>query len=226
MRWIDRGPEPDGVEDYAQRFTPGWVEYFPDRVGERPSDSHWRQFRGLLGDRSGGNCWYCERRCMRYVEDVGKAPTVDHFRPLNRFPELAYQWVNWVFSCRRCNQEKGGDWPDSGYVDPCADDQQERPERYFDCDIDTGEIVPIDGLPSEARARALRTIDDLGLNRVDVRLYRLDWIRRFIADWQEFPVGERAAFAEFSTRVGVEFGGSTSMVIDRLGHRSEGGSCP
>lgn len=225
MRWIDRGPEPGGVRDYEQRFTQGWVQYFRDSVGTRPEDSHWREFRGLLGDRSGDNCWYCERRCMRSAEDTGKSPTVDHFRPLNRFPELAYQWSNWVFSCRRCNEAyKGGQWPESGYVDPCAAEEGERPERYLDCDADTGEIVPIDGLSSEARARAQRTIDDLGLNQVDLRYYRLDWIRRFTADWQEFPVGERAAFAEFSTRVGVEFGGCTSMVVNRLGNRGAGGS--
>ena len=39
------------------------------------------------------------------------------------------------------------------------------------------------GLPSEARARAHRTMDDLGLNRLDVRYYRLHWTRQFVADW-------------------------------------------
>ena len=91
MRWIDRGPEPDGVKEYAQRFTQGWVRYFREGVGERPGDSHWREVRGVMGERSGGNCWYCERRCMREAEDTGKSPTVDHFRPLNRFPELGLQ---------------------------------------------------------------------------------------------------------------------------------------
>ena len=216
MRWIDRGPEPDGVQEYDRQFTQGWVQYFRDSVGTRPEDSHWREYRSLLGDRSGGNCWYCERPCFRDDNEGGKAPTVDHFRPRNRFPKLAYSWVNWVFSCHRCNQEKGGDWPETGYVDPSAADEQERPEIYFDCDTDTGDIIPIDGLNSEARARAQRTIDDLGLNKVDLRYHRLDWIRRFIADWQAFPVSERAAFAEYSTRVGVEFAGSASMVVQQL----------
>lgn len=217
MRWIDRGPEPDGVHEYDRQFTQGWIEYFRDRVGERPSDSHWGQFRGMLGERSGGNCWYCERRCMRDAEDTGKSPTVDHFRPLNRYPELAYQWANWVFSCRRCNEDyKGGEWPEAGYVDPSAAEERERPERYFDFDTATGEIIPIPGLNSEARVRALRTIDDLGLNEVDVRFYRLDWIRRFVADSQEFPIEELVALAEFQERTGVEFAGSASMVARQL----------
>ena len=214
MRWIDRGPEPGGVQEYARKFTQGWGEYFRDSVGGRPDDSYWREFREGLGVRSGGNCWYCERLCMREADDGGKAPTVDHFRPLARFPELAYRWSNWVFSCHRCNHDyKGGEWPDSGYVDPGAADEKERPERYFDYDASTGDIVPMPGLPSEARERAQRTIVDLGLNKVDVRFYRLDWTRRFLEDWQTLPIGDRPAFAEFSTRSGYEFVGATLMAV-------------
>ena len=214
MRWIDRGPEPGGVQEYTRKFTQRWVEYFRDGVGGRPDDSHWREFRGVLGGRSGGICWYCERHCLREADDGGKAPTVDHFRPLNRFPELAYRWSNWIFSCRRCNEDnKKGKWPDLGYVDPSATDQKERPERYFDYDASTGEIIPIPGLPLEARERAQHTIDDLGLNRLDVLFYRRDWIRRFLEDWQALPIGDRPAFAEFSTRTGHEFVGAISMAV-------------
>ena len=217
MRWIDRGPEPGGVQGYARQFTQGWVEYFQDRVGERPNDSYWREFRELLGSRSGNTCWYCERLCLRDADEVGRAPTVDHFRPLSRYPEWAYQWSNWIFSCRRCNGENKQDkWPASGYVEPSAADEQERPERHFDYDAETGEIIPMPGLLSEAQERALRTIDDLGLNKLDVRFYRLEWTRRFIADWQALPDRDRTAFAEFSTRSGFEFVGATSMVVQQL----------
>ena len=222
MRWIDRGPEPGGVQEYARQFTQGWVEYFQDRVGGRPNDSYWRIFRELLGSCSGGICWYCERLCLRDADYGGRSPTVDHFRPLSRYPELAYKWSNWIFSCRRCNGDnKRDNWPALGYVDPSAADERERPERYFDYDADTGEIVPRPGLLSEAHERALRTIDDLGLNRLDVQFYRLDWIRRFIEDWQNLPITDRMAFAEFSTRTGIEFAGATLMVVQQL-RSSEG----
>ena len=217
MRWIDRGPEPGGVQGYARQFTQRWVEYFRDRVGERPNDSYWREFRELLGCCSGNICWYCERLCLRDANEAGRAPTVDHFRPLSRYPELAYQWSNWIFSCRRCNGENKQDkWPASGYVDLSAADVQERPERHFDYDAETGEIIPMVGLSSEARERTLRTIDDLGLNKLDVRFYRLDWTRRFIADWQALSNIDRPAFAEVSTRTGFEFVGAASMVVQQL----------
>ena len=214
MRWIDRGPEPGGVREYDREFTDGWVEYFRVRAGGRPDDSYWREFRGILGARSADNCWYCERRCLREAEGGGKAPTVDHFKPLSVFPELAYRWANWIFSCYRCNgQHKGNRWPDTGYVDPSATDEQEWPERYFDYDAVTGEIIPMLGLPSEARQKAQWTIDDLGLNKVDVRYYRLDWTRRFIEDWEALPVSDRSAFVEFTIRAGNEFVGATLMAV-------------
>ena len=103
LRWIDRGPEPSRVEVYAREYTQGWVSYFQDGVGSRPADSFWREFRSELGERSVGMCWYCERRCDSAAEVGDRASTLDHFRPLSRFPYLAYEWSNWVFSCRRCN---------------------------------------------------------------------------------------------------------------------------
>ena len=217
MRWIERGPEPDGVQEYAQEFTQGWVDYYQHGCSEFPNDSHWRKYRRLLGSYSNDNCWYCERRCQSYAEDIGKAPTVDHFRPKSRFPALVYVWSNWMFSCSRCNVEnKMNLWPPSGYVDPSASEVQERPEQYFDYDAMTGEIVPSPGLTAEAHERAMQTIDDLGLNKLDVMFYRIDWMRGFIADFQELPIADRQAFVEFSTSHDAEFVGSMLMAARQL----------
>ena len=98
-------------------------------------------------------------------------------------------------------------------MDPGAADEEDRPERFLDYDAATGEIIPMPGLSSEARETAQRTIDDLGLNKLDVRFYRLDWTRQFIEDWQALPIGDRPAFVEFSTRRGSEFVGATLMAV-------------
>ena len=217
MRWIDRGPDPDGVAGYARQFTQGWIDYFQHQIGGRPTDFYWREFRPALGSRSGNICWYCERQCEAASEISGRAATVDHFRPLSRFPELAYEWTNWVFSCRRCNEENKQDkWPDSGYVDPGEPEPTERPEQYFDYDAATGELFPKSGLTLAARNKALQTIDDLGLNQLDVRFYRLDWTRRFLSDFNKLPSTEQQAFADFSTRIGMEFAGASLMAVRRL----------
>ncbi len=214
MRWVDRGPEPGGVSEYARRFTQGWVDYFEDGVGGRPDDFYWREFRVDLGDRTNNICWYCERLCDG--EYGGRAPTVDHFRPLSRFPRLSYEWSNWVFSCYGCNNENKQDkWPDSGYVDPCAADVAEWPERYFDYDADTGYIAPKNGLSGAARRRASDTIRDLGLNRLDVMYYRQRWTWKFSHDLLQFSVSERQAFIELMTGR-VPYAGTTRMVVEQL----------
>ena len=221
MRWIDRGPEPCRVMAYAREYTPGWVSYFRDRVEARPPDSFWREFRPNLGERSGGMCWYCERRCDWASEVGGRAATLDHFRPLSRFPDLAYHWSNWVFSCRRCNEEnKQERWPDTGYVDPATGDERERPERYFDYDMKTHDVIPRNGLTVDERRRALDTIDDLGLNKVDVRFYRQRWMRRLIEDLRTLPIEEHPALAEHLASY-PEFLGTTRMVLAQMQEAGE-----
>ena len=213
MRWVDRGPEPGGVPGYARQFTPGWIRYFRDRQGGRPTDDYWREFRPLLGSLTNNICWYCERQCDAITG--GKAPTVDHFRPLSRFPQLAYTWSNWVFSCQRCNGENKQDkWPASGYVDPCAADVSEYPEQYFDYDGLTGEILPKKELSGTARRRALDTIEDLGLNKLDVRFYRLYRTREFLADFLSSSVSERQVL--YDSYLPGEYSGTMWMVVEQL----------
>ena len=222
MRWIDRGPEPGRVVAYAREYTPGWVRYFQDKVGRRPPDSLWREFRPDLGERSGGMCWYCERRCGSAAEVGDLAATLDHFRPLSRFPDLAYDWSNWVFSCRRCNEENKQDrWPANGYVDPAASDEREGPERYFDYDLRTHEVIPRNDLTGDERRRALNTIDDLGLNKLAIRFYRQDWMRRLIEDIRNLPIEERPALAEFLASHPSEYLGTTRMVLAQMREAGE-----
>ena len=217
MRWIDRGPEPPGVGGYARQFTSGWVDYYRHGSGGRPTDSYWREFRPALGNRSANICWYCERRCEPASETGGRSASVDHFRPISSFPDLVYEWANWIFSCRRCNGENKQDkWPVSGYVDPSPSDEQDRPERHFDYDVLTGEIIAHPDLAADARQKAWATITDLGLNKLDVIYYRLDWTRQFLDGLMRLPQAERLAFAQFSATRPDEFAGATAMVVAQL----------
>jgi hypothetical protein len=71
---------------------------------------------------------------------------------------------------------KGDKWPVSGYVDPCARAQAARPERFFDFDTLTGEILVKEGLAQAQRYRAMRTISDLDLNAYHHLKKRLAWL--------------------------------------------------
>ena len=217
MRWVDRGPEPDKVAGYARQFTQGWVNHFQNGVGGRPIDSSWQKLRSKLGSQTNNICWYCERQCGAGGGVGWREPTVDHFRPRSRFPQLVYEWTNWIFSCYMCNVvNKQDKWPDTGYVDPCAADYSEHPAHYFDYDVLTGELVPKEGLSRTARQKAIHTINDLGLNKRDVRDLRFGQIYRFRRDLLSMPTADQQDFIESFTQQPVEYAGTIEMVVAQL----------
>jgi 5-methylcytosine-specific restriction endonuclease McrA len=60
--------------------------------------------RTTLGRMCGG-----VRRCM-YCED-SVADEVEHFKPKNFFPELVFEWANYLYACGPCNSGKNNKFP-------------------------------------------------------------------------------------------------------------------
>ena len=129
MHWVDRGEEPIGLKDVRRRFTSEWVDRHRSGTGNRPTP-RWGEFREELGSKFHDLCGYCEEITPGEI---------DHFKPLSKFPDLVYEWSNWIFACNTCNSRfKKHKWPEQGFVDPCAEALSERPERFFDFDLMTG----------------------------------------------------------------------------------------
>ena len=172
MHWVDRGEEPPTLHWVQKALTPKWVAYYRDHMGQRPSDARWRDFREELAARFHCICGYCE--------EIERGE-VDHFRPKSKFPELVYEWSNWVFACNACNSIfKKDKWPKDGYVDPCATSIQERPENYFQFDLHTGELIPRSGLRGKRLKMARQTIGDINLNEqfhLKKRIARIELIK-------------------------------------------------
>ena len=168
MHWVNRGPEPDGLEDIRTKYTPSWIKYYRRGLGAKPRDSLWRTFLQNLAEAFDGLCAYCEERARGEV---------DHFRPKCRFPEFVYCWSNWMFACRDCNQAKGAKWPIWGFVDPCARSKPAHPDSYFIFDTQTGEILADTKLTPRRRNKAQRTIEQLQLNELHHLKKRRDWLR-------------------------------------------------
>ena len=156
MHRVNRGPEPDGLDAVRQRYTPRWVSHYRDGTGSKPSDSRWRNYLDVLHSAFYFICAYCEETCPGEVE---------HFKPKSRFPELVYEWSNWLIACRYCNGAKSNEWPSGGYVDPCARTRPAWPDNYFQFNMETGEIQPVPDLSNQRLKKAQTMIQDLGLNR-------------------------------------------------------------
>ena len=100
----------------------------------------------------------------------------------------------------------------------------ERPEHYFDYDAGTGEIVPKTGLTPIAESRARRTIGDLGLNALNLRKSRFDWIKEIREDLLQLSLTNRQALTDLITDPAnevVEFVGITGMMITQLRQSGE-----
>ena len=114
-------------------------------------------------------CGYCEE------ETSGE---IDHFRPVSKCPTLVYEWSNWIFACPTCNREKSNKWPQEDYIDPCASEESEKPERFFTFHTGTGEMMPKSGLSEIQDQRARQMIGDINLNAT----YHLKRRRRLLRE--------------------------------------------
>ena len=195
MHWVDRGPEPEGLGHIQARYTPRWVQYYTNGVGDKPTDSHWRRFHDDLNVVFGGLCAYCEETTKGEI---------DHFRPKSQFPHLVYSWSNWLFACHECNNAKISYWPADGYVDPCAISSLDRPERHFVFDTRTGFILPNQSLSPRLRNKAHNTIAQLRLNDAHHLKKRVGWLELFSAAIRNDPNGlteeKRQILVRFASR--------------------------
>ena len=116
-------------------FSNKWILFYREGAGSKPTDSHWRKFQSDLNLVFQSLCAYCERYCTGEV---------DHFQPKSKFPELVYQWTNWLYVCHECNLARGSKWPNEGYVDPCSENLHERPEQCFTFETVNGFIFTLE----------------------------------------------------------------------------------
>ena len=212
MHRVDRGTEPSGLGDVRQHYTPRWVQYYKNGSGAKPTDSRWRDFRDELGQRFSVLCGYCECFCRGEV---------DHFQPKSHFPELVYEWSNWIFACHDCNQAKRDEWPVEGYVDPCAVSESHRPETYFTFNTKTGTIVPLKGLDSDRRDKALKMIKDFKLNGEHHLRKRRFWIwkvSRVLPDDPSQETPETEVYRRFLTSRTAELSSITRAWLVERGY--------
>lgn len=150
MEFIRRSPEPDHLGENKERWVRAWIDFYHETrnsSGElvrssKPTDNHWTddRIRSILISDFKNNCGYCgcARPTPRNESDRARAPRghVDHFRAKAIYPELTYEWSNYIWSCESCNTEKGEfDDPEDPILNPC----EESDCNQLSFMIDTGE---------------------------------------------------------------------------------------
>jgi hypothetical protein len=100
---------------------------FFNRQENPPQYSDAKVYKSFLRQDFRRQCAYCER--TEAFLGGEEAFEVDHFKPRQRFPELASVYRNLYYSCRKCNLYKSSTWPSderakAGFVfaDPCIED--------------------------------------------------------------------------------------------------------
>lgn len=132
---------------------------------------YWRKALPSLYESYGGVCAYVGTR----IERVTGSRSVEHFKPKSRYPDLAYEWSNLRLVCGIMNGRKG-DYED--VLDPFA-----IPDKTFDLNALSGEILIHHDCPAGLRALARSTIDRLRLNDGECRKLRQEHADRCLDLW-------------------------------------------
>lgn len=167
--------------DWLAAHCEQWGAEYAAKLADNPRHRFaWKSWQGErvnlrllppLSDMTEGHCAYCDWFPM----DTGTVPTIDHFRPKARFPELAYVWSNLYLACTQC-QEKGNAF-DAALIRP--DELGYRFEHFFVYNYVDG-TLGVNPAAAESDQRRVRiTIDIFRLNARGRPVARQRELRRF-----------------------------------------------
>ena len=156
-----------------------------------------RIVRSAVAEDFNGICGYCEQSCVEPTRaERDNEESVDHFRTRRHFPDDWLDWLNLIYSCRRCNQSKGSKWPTVGdydnqrlasitryrpvteFVSPNQSENEPPCETLFEHNLATGEISPAEDINDAHWSMAYRTMVDIDLNSVSPSYENLPELRR------------------------------------------------
>ena len=104
MRHILLGPEPFDFDEKVRSRGMLFLDTISDlNKIEWKGREYWRNCLPILRDQHSGICNYC----ATWIPYSTGSHSVDHFRPKNIFPELAYEWTNFRYASSRFNSRKG-----------------------------------------------------------------------------------------------------------------------
>jgi 5-methylcytosine-specific restriction endonuclease McrA len=233
-----RPPEPAWWPEFRARNEREWNTYFEEPMDQRPDfDRFFRRCRGavreVFWDAQSGKCAYCESPCQAQELDT------DAFRPRHNasvrkgtyLPKhyfwLAFDWTNFIGSCRTCNANKANRWPIAGApaaVGATGSDLEaeqplllnpfdQHPERHLTVDA-LGQLFPLS-------KHGAATIETLRLNReglVARRRQRRQELLALVGEWESAPERTLRVLDEVGWRDHAMV--ARSVFLDGWGHQS------
>ena len=165
-QWLEENCEKWGRNYQKKRTDPNkknkfeWATYEKERVNVR--------LMPLLREMTKRHCSFCDCRLRR--------ETIEHFRPVAKYPLESYLWSNLFICCFDC-QAKYDDYAEELLKPDVADYEF---DRYFFYDYSTGEIRPNPRANPFDQNRAVITIKLYQLNEFDLPEAR----KQFSDNWQ------------------------------------------
>ncbi len=161
-------PEPDIFDREIRTKGKSFLKITPS-----PNQAQWKQHNywikaiGHMRTAYSGICAYC---CHWIPYDTG-APTIEHFKAKDDFPDLAYEWSNYRFVSSILNGRKGK----RIIIDPF-----EINNGFFVIDFPSL-LVKLGNVPDDKKEIAKYTIDILKLNDESTCLkQRKHWLEVYI----------------------------------------------
>lgn len=183
-----RSPRPEYFDSKAVRKRQGTIRQIIDDGGNTKSEdfkSLWLtlEVRNPLWETQHGKCAFCELK-----RELKRESDVEHYRPKTKVANLihpgywwlAYEWENFLYACKPCNQgHKKEHFPIKDEAqrasEPDDDLALESPlilnpfkdnhEEYFAYDWSDREPIYVKMLPLDDEGKGQKTIELLGLNR-------------------------------------------------------------
>lgn len=120
-----------------------------------------KEIKNALLEETKKKCAYCESIITGI--DYGD---IEHIEPKKKVPEKTFEWSNLTLACGKCNQNKGQYYNKNlSLINPYTD----KPEE---------EIIFLGAYPSARSNRALMTVKQLKLDRVELIERRTEYIKK------------------------------------------------
>ncbi len=135
-----------------------------DKIGRIKSYTNKQnEIRTELKELTNGHCSYCDGLIYEATSYV----IIEHYKPINEFPNLEKIWHNLFASCSKCNNSFKRDfYPKVKPLKPDTDEYSSF-EKWFEIDFEKYEIRPNKFLNFNDKERARTTINWFGLNDYD-----------------------------------------------------------